>query len=292
MSAAKATGSAWKLPPETIASLRQHQRVVGRGVRLDLERARRPAQSRSRRRRSPAAGSGCSRGPARGCRPRGGSRGSPSPPCSAAHRRGRLDLARDGRAARGSPARSGAVEPMIASVDIAEMTSSAFCAARQAPKRPASAQAVENCVPLISASPSFAASTTGARPGRGQRLGARHARGRRSSASPSPSITAAMCASGARSPEAPTEPCDGMTGEHARWRASPRSARPARQRTPEAPRPSETSFSAIISRTIAGRRRLADAAAVRQDQVALQRARCRSAGILTLASLPKPVLTP
>ena len=59
--------------------------------------------------------------------------------------------------------RSGAVEPMIASVDRQE-TSSAFCAARQAAKRPASAQAVENCVPLISASPSLAARVSGASP--------------------------------------------------------------------------------------------------------------------------------
>ena len=82
--------------------------------------------------------------------------------------------------------RSGAVEPMIASVERQE-TSSAFCAARQAPKRPASAQAVENCVPLISASPSFAASASGASPA----AASASAPGRRrppTSASPSPSI--------------------------------------------------------------------------------------------------------
>jgi hypothetical protein len=109
-------------------------------------------------------------------------------------------------------------------------------------------------------------------------------------ASPSPIIAAAMWASGARSPDAPTEPC---TGDHRRDAArqhvlDQRADLPA---TPEAPRPSESSLSAIISRVVAGIQRLTDAAAMRQDQVALQL--CRVLGLIrTLASLPKPVLTP
>ena len=51
-------------------------------------------------------------------------------------------------------------------------------------------------------------------------------------------------------------------------------------RTPDAPRPSENSFSAMISRDDGVRQRLADAAAMRQDQVALQR-RVSSAAIMT-----------
>ena len=62
-------------------------------------------------------------------------------------------------------------------------------------------------VPLISASPSFSASTTGSMPAAAQRL-ARRAAGRRRSHAPSPSpiSASAQCASGARSPEQPSEP--------------------------------------------------------------------------------------
>ncbi len=99
---------------------------------------------------------------------------------------------------------SGAVEPMIASVDSAAVTT-AVAAFRQAPQRPVSAQAVENCVPLMRASPSLAPSTMAARPARPRASPP----GRSSPATiarPSPIITAAICASGARSPDAPTDP--------------------------------------------------------------------------------------
>ena len=63
------------------------------------------------------------------------------------------------------------------------------------------------------------------------------------------------------------------------------------QRTPEAPRPSETSFSAIIRRTIG-----AGVGSPTPEQCERIRLRCSrsvsAAGIVTLASLPKPVLTP
>ncbi len=184
--------------------------------------------------------------------------------------------------------RSGAVEPMIASVDSAEI-SSAFCAARQAPNSPASAQAVENWVPLISASPSFAASVIGASPAAASASAPGSTRPPYS-ACPAPSIAAAMCASGARSPEAPTEPWTGTTGVTARS-SIPCSSSTSSQRTPEAPRPSETSFSAIISRTTAP-----GVGAPTPEQCDRIRLRCSRAvspsGILTLASLPKPVLTP
>ncbi len=134
----------------------------------------------------------------------------------------------------------------MASVESAE-TTSAVCAAAQAPKRPASAKAVENCVPLISASPSLGPSVTGSSPASASAF--RPGRMRpATSASPAPIITAAMWASGARSPEAPTEPCAGTTG------VTPCASMPSRSattshRTPDAPRPSDRSFSAIISRT-------------------------------------------
>ncbi len=183
---------------------------------------------------------------------------------------------------------SGAVDPMIASVDIAEIRS-AFCPARHAPNSPASAHAVENCVPLMSASPSFAASAMGARPA-ARSAAAPGSTAPPTSASPSPSITAAMCASGARSPLAPTDPWTGTTG------TTPAASIPCRsstssQRTPDAPRPSDTSFSAIISRTTAP-----GVAAPTPAQCDRIRFRCSravsSGGTLTLASFPKPVFTP
>ena len=75
-------------------------------------------------------------------------------------------------------------------------------------------------VPLISASPSFARSATGASPARGER--------RRRSAtvapsashtSPSPISASAQWLSGARSPLAPSEPCSRTTGVRP-WRSS------------------------------------------------------------------------
>ena len=108
----------------------------------------------------------------------------------------------------------------------------------------------------------------------------------------SPSIAAAMCASGARSPEAPTEPWLGITGMTPRASIASQHARasPAARRRRRAPR--LASFSAIISRTVAGAHRLADAGRVREHDVALQRGRDRPAAMRTLASLPKPVLMP
>ena len=185
-------------------------------------------------------------------------------------------------------ARVGAVEPMMASVDIAAVTTAARAQAmaRNSPIRPS---AVENCVPLISASPSLAPSVTGASPARASAS----APGRRSPptrASPWPIITAAMCASGARSPEAPTLPCSGITGVTPRASIASISSTMT-GRTPEAPRPSDSSFSAIISRT-AG----ASSAGPTPQQCDRIRFLCSvavsSGAMRTEASLPKPVFTP
>ena len=66
LSAANATGSAWKLPPERISScVREHERIVGDGVRLgDQHVAPRGAADRGTR-PSPAAGSADCTDPAR-----------------------------------------------------------------------------------------------------------------------------------------------------------------------------------------------------------------------------------
>ena len=67
-------------------------------------------------------------------------------------------------------------------------------------------------MPLSSASPSFGPSATGARPACGERLRGGQAALVGVKASPTPIIAAVMWASGARSPDAPTEPCAGTTG--------------------------------------------------------------------------------
>ena len=66
-------------------------------------------------------------------------------------------------------------------------------------------------------------------------------------ASPTPIMTAVMCASGARSPDAPTEPCAGTTGMTP-FASMPSSSASVAGRTPDAPWARLASFSAIISR--------------------------------------------
>ena len=58
-----------------------------------------------------------------------------------------------------------------------------------------------------------------------------------------------MCASGAKSPEAPTDPCDGMIGRIRKFTILINSSINSHL-TPLAPRASEITFKAIISRTI------------------------------------------
>ena len=177
---------------------------------------------------------------------------------------------------------------MIASVESAEATI-APSVRRQASNSAASAWAVENCVPLISASPSLARSATGSSPTAAS-ASAPGSERPSTLASPSPIITALMWASGARSPDAPTEPCAGTSGTTPRA-SMPSSNSTSDQRTPEAPRPNEASLSAIIRRTIG-----AGVGSPTPAEWERTRFRCSvatSAGATrTEASLPKPVLMP
>ena len=160
---------------------------------------------------------------------------------------------------------------------------------RMASKYPASAQAVENCVPLMSPSPSFGPRMTGASPARSSatRAGSRTPS---KPASPSPIRVAAICASGARSPEAPTDPCTGTTGVTLRARQSSISFAVS-QRIPDAPRPSDRSLRIIISRVVAS-----SSASPTPQQCDRTRFLCSravsSGGTRTEASLPKPVFDP
>ena len=67
-------------------------------------------------------------------------------------------------------------------------------------------------VPLISARPSFSRSTTGARPAARSASAAGMRAPCASVTSPSPVSASAQWASGARSPEQPSEPCSWTTG--------------------------------------------------------------------------------
>ena len=127
------------------------------------------------------------------------------------------------------------------------------------------------------------------KPGFGERRAAGMTRSPRR-ASPTPIIAAAICASGARSPEAPTEPCAGTTGvtparEHGLDESSVSGC------TPEAPWARLPSFSAIMSRVVATGAGSPTPAAC--ESTMLRWSWARSAGSMrTLASLPKPVLIP
>ena len=108
--------------------------------------------------------------------------------------------------------------------------------------------------------------------------------------SPTPIIAAAMCASGARSPDAPTEPCDGTTGSRSRDNIAARNCTVS-GRTPEAPCARLASFNASISRTSGAGIGSPTPAAC--DNTMLRWSVARSAGSMRmLASRPKPVLMP
>ena len=135
------------------------------------------------------------------------------------------------------------------------------------------------CVPLMSARPSFGAER---RPARARRARARRrpgtrARRRRRRVSPSPTSTSARCASGARSPLAPTEPRLGTSG------CTPR----VEQREQRLERLDANAGEALRQHVRAQRhrrahgahrQRLADAGGVAAQQIQLQRGELRRAG--------------
>ena len=90
-----------------------------------------------------------------------------------------------------------------------------------------------NCVPLISERPSLAARRIGSSPAAAS-ASAPLIRSPSNHASPSPTSGEARCASGARSPDAPTEPRAGTTGRTPRFRHSSSSST-VPTRAPELP---------------------------------------------------------
>ena len=145
-------------------------------------------------------------------------------------------------------ASKGVSDPRAPSVDSAPVAK-AEPNSVSALNRPTSALAVENCVPLSSASPSLGRGVIGSRPTSASAAAAGVTRSP-TRASPTPIIAAAIWASGARSPDAPTDPCDGTTG------VTPRASMASMRAsvcgwTPEAPCARLPSFSAIMSRVVA-----------------------------------------
>ena len=133
-----------------------------------------------------------------------------------------------------------------------------------------------------------------ARAARARRAASASAAGRRlaarAGASPTPIIAAAMCASGARSPEAPTEPWPGSParGRAPAWLPARRRCAAARRRRPG--RGSRASAPSSAARSARGIGSPTPAAC---DSTMLRCSVARSAGPMrTLASLPKPVLMP
>ena len=291
VSAAKATGSAWKLPPETISACPDlaSWKISGLSVTAlaSISRVRPALPSKSRQ--APMT-CGWQRRLYGSC-----TRSSPSR-CEA-----RMALlATSWRyicAARICPgwprtactrASNGASLPLAASSDSAPVTMAAS-SRRSAMNRPCSASAFDTCVPLISARPSFAASTTGAMPACASASGA-GINSPLTRTSPTPSMARVMCDRGARSPEAPTEPLAGMAGMmpalYSAIRVSTISGR-----TPEKPRARLPIFISMIRRTTAS-----DSSSPVPTECDRIRLRCNcssfSSGMRVLASRPKPVLMP
>ena len=124
---------------------------------------------------------------------------------------------------------------------------SAVLASRRARTSPSAANADMNCVPFTSESPSFAWSVSGSQPGARERLQA-GSRSPSNHASPSPTSGSARCASGARSPLAPTEPRLGTTGSTPRSRQASRSSTSS-GRAPDRPFASAFARSTMAART-------------------------------------------
>ena len=290
MSAANATGSAWKLPPDSaIAVLGEDQRIVGDAVGLVAEHAGDVAQhvehgAHHLRLAAQAVGvlHAVVADEVRGAD------GAAGHQARAARRRSRSG--RGGRRSAWMRASNGASEPLAASVESTPVTSAARNSVgglKQRGERIGGRElrAVEQRQPFLG--PERQRLQAGA----AQRLGGGHAPVRR--------IDLADADHGRRHVRERREIAgcaDRALARHdrhqARWRACASSMAIVAGRTPEAPWARLASFSAIISRTTSARRRLADAGRVRQHDVALQLREIAPRSMRTLASLPKPVLMP
>jgi hypothetical protein len=227
-SAAKATGSAWKLPPDRISPSAAN--TSGLSETAFASATRRAAAERSWSRQAPIT-----------CGWQRRQYGSCTRSQSAWLARIALPATRSRRISaailcpgcprtrwmRGSKAVS---VPRAASSERAPATSAA-ASRRSVANSPTSASAVDTCVPLMSANPSFGPRRSGFNPASANAVAAGTVRPFRRT-SPSPISASDRCARGARSPEAPTEPLPGTTGRIS-WVAKARSWTIVSGRTPE-----------------------------------------------------------
>ena len=182
----------------------------------------------------------------------------------------------------------GVSEPFAASTVIAP-TATAASNRRRTRCTAKIANAVDAWVPLSSANPSFGPSTSGATPARASPCNA-GTRTPSTQASPTPISTALRCASGARSPDAPTEPFSGTTGSTSASSKASKASMTVR-RTPDTPCARLAAFSNNISRTTGAASGWPTPAQCDSTRFDCKRARSASA-MRVCASLPKPVLMP
>ena len=178
--------------------------------------------------------------------------------------------------------------PLSASTDIAQARSAATWSLR-ARTRPSAPTAAMNCVPLTSDNPSFACSTIGSSP-TADSASPPGSSCPSTQASPSPTSGSARCASGARSPLAPTEPRLGTTGSTPRFRHSISSSTSS-TRAPELPFASVFARRSIAARTTSGGYGSPTPHAWLRRRRSWSSSVC-SAGMDCDTNRPKPVLMP
>ena len=182
----------------------------------------------------------------------------------------------------------GASLPCSASSDSAPLTT-APANTVSISNSPASASAVDTWVPLSSANPSLGPSASGASASCARASAAGNTSPWRR-ISPRPSTASDRCASGARSPEAPTDPCAGTQGMRPALMSRSRK-RASSGLTPEKPCNRLASFSTSVRRTTAS----SSSGPTPQlcDRMMFRCSNVRCAGAMRVfASRPKPVLMP
>ena len=179
--------------------------------------------------------------------------------------------------------------PSDASIVIAATTSAvrASDAARSVARMPIASMP---CVPFTRASPSFASSISGESPARAIAAGAGSAPPSGASTSPWPISGRARFASGARSPDAPSDPCWGTAGITSSFSIETiRSTTSGR--TPECPRASTWARSRSIARASSRGRGVPTAVACDRTMPCCSVEAC-AGSTRVWASAPNPVVTP
>ena len=262
--------------------------AAARRARRRRPRRRRPGRSagcpwpRSSRSRARARGGRARRGPRRGPGARSAASTGPGPcardawcdcwSVAVAQEPAQLgrdrDLARDAAARPGSAAANATSVPSSASTDIAAAT----LAVGDEPLRVRGEQRAERGHQLRAVEDREALLRARARAARGRSRAARSAPARPARRAPparARSAAAPRCASGARSPEAPTEPCAGTTGWIPRRRKSSRRSATT-GRAPEKPERERVRPQQEHRPDDLARQRLAHARGVADEQVLLE----------------------